>query len=70
MAFIGSIDATPSILDRYLGYYRSLLVNHIPLREDYIIPDRGEDGLFIELKLPEKICRRHLYVTVMKSHIF
>ena len=54
MAFIGSIDATPSILDRYLGYYRSLLVNHIPLREDYIIPDRGEDGLFIELKLPEK----------------
>lgn len=54
MAFIGSIDATPSILDRYLGYDRSLLVNHIPLREDYIIPDRGEDGLFIELKLPEK----------------
>lgn len=53
MAFVGSIDATPSILDRYLGYYRSHLVNHLPVREDYIIPDRGEDGLFIDLKLPE-----------------
>ncbi len=53
LAFVGSIDATPSILDRYLGYYRSLLVNRLPLREDYIIPDRGEDGLFIKLKLPE-----------------
>ncbi|MGN0141994.1 MAG: LacI family DNA-binding transcriptional regulator [Roseburia sp.] len=53
MAFVGSIDATPSILDRYLGYYRSLLVNHLPFREEYVIPDRGEDGLFIELELPE-----------------
>lgn len=52
LAFVGSIDATPSILDRYLGYYRALLANHIAPREDYLIPDRGADGLFIDFKLP------------------
>lgn len=52
LAFVGSIDATPSILDRYLGYYRALLASHIVPREDYLIPDRGADGLFIDFKLP------------------
>lgn len=54
IAFLGSIDATPSILDRYLGYYRALLANHIPPREDYLIPDRGADGRFIDFRLPDK----------------
>lgn len=54
IAFVGSIDAMPSILDRYLGYYRALLANHIVPLEEYLIPDRGEDGLFIEFALPEK----------------
>lgn len=53
IAFVGSIHATASILDRFLGYYRSLLVNNIPFREEYVISDRGDDGLFIELDLPE-----------------
>lgn len=52
LAFVGSIDATSSILDRYLGFYRALLKHHIVPREDYLIPDRGEDGLFIDLTLP------------------
>lgn len=52
LAFVGSVDATPSILDRYLGYYRALLANHITPREDYLIADRGADGLFIDLALP------------------
>ncbi|MDE6606569.1 MAG: LacI family DNA-binding transcriptional regulator [Lachnospiraceae bacterium] len=53
IAFVGNIYATSSILDRYLGYYRSLLLNGIAVREDYLISDRGEDELFIDLKLPE-----------------
>ena len=52
LAYVGSIDATPSILDRYLGYCRALLKNHIALREEYLIPDRGEEGIFTELELP------------------
>lgn len=53
VAFVGSIDATPSILDRYLGYVRGLIVNKIPQRADYLIEDRGEDGKYIDLQLPE-----------------
>lgn len=53
IAYVGSIYSTSSILDRYLGYYRSLLVNHIPLREDYILPDRDECGYSIEIDLPK-----------------
>lgn len=54
IAFLGSINATPSILDRYLGYYRALLTNHICPREDYLIPDRGVNGRFIDFWLPDK----------------
>ncbi len=53
IAFVGNIYATSSILDRYLGYYRSLLMNGIAVREDYLISDRGEDELFIDLKFPK-----------------
>ncbi len=53
IAFVGNIYATSSILDRYLGYYRSLIENGLEIRGDYLIPDRGEDGLFIELKFPK-----------------
>ena len=53
IAFVGNIHATSSILDRYLGYYRSLLENGLEIREDYLIPDRGADELFIDLQLPK-----------------
>lgn len=53
IAFVGNIYATSSILDRYLGYCRSLLENGLEIRKDYLIPDRGEDELFIELQLPK-----------------
>ncbi len=53
IAFVGGIRATPSIMDRYLGYMRSLLFHQLTTREEYIINDRGEDGKYIELQLPE-----------------
>ena len=53
IAYVGSIDATASILDRYLGYYRSLLTHQLTMSEDYVIPDRDEEGYFIDLKLPD-----------------
>ena len=53
IAFVGNIKATPSILDRYLGYYRALLNNNIELRKDYIIDDRDRDGYDIEISLPK-----------------
>lgn len=53
IAFVGSIYATASILDRYLGYYRSLLVNHLQVPADYRIEDRDAHGIYIDFQLPE-----------------
>lgn len=53
IAYVGSIDSTASILDRYLGYYRSLVTHKIPLNEAYILPDRDESGYCIEIEFPK-----------------
>ncbi|MCD8013084.1 MAG: LacI family DNA-binding transcriptional regulator [Lachnospiraceae bacterium] len=53
-AFLGSIDATPSIMDRYLGYYRALVEHGLKQDEKRIISDRGKDGLGIPFRLPER----------------
>lgn len=54
IAFVGSIHATASILDRYLGYYRALLIHGIEPRADYVLEDRDENCLFkSEIALPE-----------------
>ncbi len=53
IAFIGNIYTTASILDRYLGYYRSLLANILEVHPEYLIPDRTHQRKFIEIKLPK-----------------
>lgn len=55
IAYVGSIKATSSIQDRYLGYYKALIENQLPLKLDYVIEDRDEDGKFIELEIPEDV---------------
>lgn len=40
IAFVGSIMANGSIMDRYQGYTKSLMEHGIELREDWIIEDR------------------------------
>lgn len=52
LAFVGNIHATSSIQDRFLGYYKSLLEHRIPLDPDWIIKDRDEQGILIDLELP------------------
>lgn len=55
IAYVGSIDATASILDRYLGYYRSLLTHQLNMPDDYIIPDRDDEGYSIDLQMPKEM---------------
>lgn len=55
IAFVGSIGATSSIQDRYLGYYKSLIEHGIKLNHHYVIEDRDEAGKFIPVKLPEDL---------------
>lgn len=56
IGFVGTITATSSIQDRYMGYYKSLLEHGISLRDDWIIGDRDADGLsYKTLSLPDEM---------------
>lgn len=55
IGFIGSINQTSSIQDRYLGYYKALIENNIDIDFDYLVPDRDEKGKLIDFELPEKL---------------
>ncbi len=55
IGFIGDIFATSSILDRYLGYYKSLLQNGIPLKEEWLLSDRDENGTLQAIAFPKKM---------------
>lgn len=56
IGFIGDRFATSSILDRYLGYYKSLLQHGIDQREDWVVKDRDENGqLFRDFEFPEEM---------------
>ncbi len=53
IAFLGSIRQTTSIMDRYLGYHKALLTYGLAGDYEYIIEDRNDAGIFLEMKLPE-----------------
>jgi len=59
IAYVGTLGATGSITDRYLGYTKSLLEHGRPFRLDWIIDDRdGATGNIDEenkLKLPAEM---------------
>lgn len=55
IGFVGDVKATSSILDRFLGYYKSLVQNDIPLRPEWVLADRDENGLLREVALPERM---------------
>ena len=56
IGFLGSISSTSSIQDRYLGYYKALLENRIPPRQDWVIGDRSnESDIFPEFTLPKEM---------------
>ena len=55
IGFVGNIKATGSIMDRFLGYYRAMLMNDLQVREDWIIPDREMTGGLKRPELPEEM---------------
>lgn len=44
IAYLGRIGATSSITDRYFGYCRALQENSIPVRKDWVLSDRDDNG--------------------------
>ena len=55
IGFVGNIKATSSIMDRFLGYYRAMLVNDLEVREKWILPDRGLTGGITKPELPDEL---------------
>ena len=55
IGFVGNIKATSSIMDRFLGYYRAMLNNDLPVREDWILPDREMTGGLVKPELPAEL---------------
>ncbi|MBR1739158.1 MAG: substrate-binding domain-containing protein [Ruminococcus sp.] len=54
IAFVGTKTATTSIFDRFMGYLKALIEHDVPMREDWIIPDRDEKGS-IPITLPKEM---------------
>lgn len=52
IGYIGNIRVTSSILDRYLGYAKSMIENNLPLRDEWLLPDRNEKGILHPVVLP------------------
>lgn len=48
IAYVGTLLATSSIMDRYLGYVKSVLEHGMPLREDWQIDDRNIGSGYID----------------------
>ncbi len=55
IGFVGNIRATSSIMDRFLGFYRAMLVNDLQVREDWILSDREMTGGLKKPALPETL---------------
>lgn len=53
IGFVGSIHATSSIMDRYLGYTKALLQSGIAIQPQWLIEDRNARGDLIPAILPE-----------------
>lgn len=49
IGFVGNVYATSSILDRYVGYYKALVQNHLEYRKEWVISDRDEEGNYIRM---------------------
>lgn len=55
IGFIGSKRATSSIMDRFLGYIRAMIMNDLEIRPDWTLPDRDEAGRLVAPTLPEEM---------------
>lgn len=58
IGFVGTVLATESITDRYLGYRKSLMEHGIQERADWVLKDRGEENsvhCYDRISLPEEM---------------
>ena len=54
IGFIGTVKATSSIFDRYMGYMKAMLEHGLTVRPEWTIDDRDERD-FIEMDFPNEL---------------
>jgi len=55
IVFVGDIHSTTSIMDRAMGYYKCMLDFNKPIRTNWFISDRNEEGFIIDPVLPTQM---------------
>ena len=55
IGFVGSVLSTSSIMDRYLGYVNAMLRAGLPIRDDWRLEDRDDQGKFMPFSLPHEM---------------
>ncbi|MDE5894154.1 MAG: substrate-binding domain-containing protein, partial [Acetatifactor sp.] len=72
IGFVGTKLSTESIMDRYLGYVKSLMEHEVELREDWVLRDREENSVYCYelITLPDElptafVCNSDLVVSKM-----
>ena len=55
IGFVGSIHATSSIMDRFLGYTKAMLRAGEHVNMEWILEDRDFEGNFIPIQLPDRM---------------
>lgn len=55
IAYVGTVLSSNSITDRYFGYCKALMENHLPMLDEWVIDDRTMEGVIGNIKLPEKM---------------
>jgi len=55
IGFIGNIHATMSIMDRYMGFAKSMKMHHLNINDSWVISDRKAHDAKIEFELPEDL---------------
>jgi LacI family transcriptional regulator len=53
IGYVGNVNLTSSIQDRFLGFYKSILEYKLDYRNDWVIKDRNDESDWIELELPQ-----------------
>nr|MBR4281400.1 LacI family DNA-binding transcriptional regulator [Clostridia bacterium] len=55
IGFLGNVKATSSIMERYLGFVSEMLRNDLPVRPQWVLPDRTPDNDILLPALPDEL---------------
>ena len=56
IGFVGSVRATSSIMDRYMGFMRSMMEKGLDIRKEWVLNDRDESGsMDIKIAFPSEL---------------